>query len=168
MLNEAALNPSRGLSVPNSPAPFSFVPMRSNDLHQYWPFLRRGLETICRKVKPAPDWIPEDIYAALRTEIAVALIGSRGPRQLGFVIYHKLERPHSHLLDMFVWAWWAIPLGERLPSDNIPECMSLGWEYLREVKKALGANRIIGISSRPGIIKKYGFKFLFYTYTYEV
>jgi len=156
------------LAEPNVSLPFQLVSVKSTELHRYWPFLRRGLENICEKIKPAPDWIPEDVYVGIRSELAVALIGSRGDRQLGFIVYHKLERPHSHLTDLFLWCWWAIPLRERIPTDNIPDCMLQGWQYLQSVKKAIGAHRIIGISSRPGVIKKYGFKFLFYTYTYEV
>ena len=131
------------------------------ELHQHWDFIERGLEAIRRKVKP--DWLAGDVYGALRADAAVACIVSRGVRLLGFLIWHRQERPWSHKLDVFVWATWALPLRERLPGDDIAEAIWRGREYLYGVKRAIGAEKVIAISSRRGFVKRYGFKELFFT-----
>lgn len=138
------------------------TPVKSTGLHIYWPFLERGLNDIIRKTHP--DWLPPDVYMALRAEAATAVIVSRGTRLLGFIVWHKQERVFSHILDIFVWAAWALPLRERLPGDDIEEAVWRGIEYLRELKLTLAAKRDIAISSRKGLCKKYGLKPLFTTY----
>ena len=142
--------------------PVVITPVRPTELHSVWPFLERGLSDIVCKIEP--DWIPADVYGAIRAEVATAVIVTRAERRLGFGIWHKQERPWSHKLDIFVWAVWAIPLRERIPSDNLPEVMYRGIQYLYGVKAALGANAVIMVSSRKGFARHYGFKQRFITY----
>lgn len=132
------------------------------ELHVYWPFLERGLNDIHKRTHP--DWLPPDVFMALRADAATAVIISRNSRLLGFIVWHKQERVFSHILDVFVWGAWALPLRERQPGDDVAEAISRGYEYLLGVKKAIGASRIIMISPRKGFQRKYGFKPLFTTY----
>lgn len=141
--------------------PLSIISIKPAELHTYWPFIQRGLLAIRRKVES--DALPEDIYGAIRAEAAYVFIVSRETRWLGFAVWHKQERPWSHKLDMFVWGVWTIPLRERLPGDNVTEAFQYGRAHLHEIKRSLAANRIIGISSRKGLCKRYGFKELSFT-----
>ena len=136
--------------------------VKPTELHTYWPFLERGLKDIHRKVEP--DWIPPDVYGALRAEAATAAIASRDHRWLGFAIYHRQERPWSHKSDLFIWCLWNIPLRERLPTDDVPEAMQRGIQYLKEVQRMMGAERMVSITSRRSIVQRYGKRELFITY----
>ena len=141
--------------------PVVIIPVKPSELHQWWPFIERGLFDICRKVHP--DWIPPDVFGAIRADAAKACIVMRGIRALGFFIYHPQNRPWSGILDLFVWATWALPLRERLPADGMAEAIQRGIEYLHEIKRSLAAQRIIAISSRRAFTRRYGFKTLFQT-----
>lgn len=132
------------------------------ELHVYWPFLERGLNDIHKRTKP--DWLPPDVFMALRADAATACLVLRDARLLGFIIWHRQERVFSHILDVFVWAAWSLPLREQLSTDNMPEAVARGYEYLLGIKQAIGASRIIMISPRKGFQRKYGFKPLFTTY----
>lgn len=142
-------------------APVVITPVKPAELHQAWDFLERGLEDIRRKVKP--DWRSPDVFGAIRAEWATACIVSRGHRYLGFIVWHKQQRGWSGIMDVFLWAGWALPLRERLPGDGIAEAHWRVREYLYAVKQAIGAQKIIAVSSRKGLVKKYGFKELFFT-----
>lgn len=141
--------------------PVLFTVVKSAELHRYWPFLDRGCRDICRKVKP--DWRPEDLYGALRAEAAVAVIVTRAERMLGFIVWHRQERTWSRTLDVFVWAVWTIPVRERIPADGWPEPFYRGWQYLSDLKRAIGGNKVITIS-RKGLQRKYGWKPIWLTY----
>ncbi len=139
----------------------AITPVKPAELHQVWDFLERGLEDIRRKVKP--DWRSPDVFGAIRAEAATAVIVSRAHRWLGFVVWHKQIRPWSGILDVFVWAGWAIPLRERIPTDGIAEAIWRVREYLYAVKQGIGAQKVIAVSSRRGLVKKLGFRELFFT-----
>jgi hypothetical protein len=140
------------------------TPIKSTELHGYWPFIEQGLVNIQRKVRP--DWIPADVYGALRADAATCCIVTRATRWLGFFIWHKQERPWSHLVDVFVWAVYSIPFRDRRPGDDVDEAMQRGIEYLHNVKSLIGANRVIMITSsqRKGWARKYGLKPIYTTY----
>lgn len=141
--------------------PVVISPVKPAELHQHWAFLRRGLDDIVRRVKP--DWISEDIFGAIRADVVTAIIVSRGTHKLGFAVYHRQNRPWSGKYDLFLWAAWAIPLRERLPDDDLPQAIQHGIAYLHDVRRSIGAERLVAISSRRGLCKKYGLKTLFYT-----
>lgn len=135
--------------------------VKPSDLHKWWPLLNRGLGDIRRKVKP--DWLEADVYGALRAEAATAVIVQRGPRLLGFMVWHKQERVWSRTLDIFVWAVWALPIRERIAADGWPEPFYRGWQYLSDLKRAIGADKVITIS-RKGLQRKYGWRPIWLTY----
>lgn len=146
--------------------PVTIIPIKPADLHQYWPFLERGLNDIVRKVKP--DWIPPDVYSALRAGSATVAIACRGDHQLGFVIYYRQERSWCNKADLFVWCMWNIPLRERLPDDDMPDAMKTGIDYLHDWQRAWGCERVISITTADdrghALAARYGKGLLALTY----
>lgn len=143
------------------------IQIKPADLHRHWLFIERGLNDIRHKLVDLCDWLPPDVYGAIRVEAAFCIIVGRNDRELGFIIYHRQERPWSHKFDLFLWCWWMIPLRERLPADLINEGFDEGVQYLRNVQRSIGAERLIGTSSfRRGstLVRRYGFKPLSITY----
>ena len=142
--------------------PLTINPVKPAELHKYWGFLERGLKDICRRIKP--DWLPPDVYGAIRAEVAAAAIICQGSHRLGFVIHHRQEQPWSHTVDLFIWAAWRRPPRECLPSHNIAQAWEETVKYLRQVQNAIGARHIVMITSRKGFYRKYGYKQRFITY----
>ena len=147
--------------------PVELAELKLESLHAHWPFVRRGLDAIHQRLKP--DWIPENVFAALVAGHSSCVVVSRGARPIGFVVYYKQPRPFSFKPELFVWAAWALPLRERLQSDNLPEAIAIVWRYLVNVAKGnYGTNVISWISPRGGFERKYGWKPHFKTFQIEV
>jgi hypothetical protein len=90
------------------------TPLPVADLHKFWPWMRAGLEQLI--AKHSADWIPEDIYTALKTNGASAF--EIGERQ-GFLVARVDIRPCGPVL--FVWVAYApdclAPLMESVYAD---------------------------------------------------
>jgi hypothetical protein len=123
-------------------------------IHDIWPFLRRGIEDIKRRVES--DFIPEDTYWWLRQNAAQAYIVSRGERRLGFFCSYIQARPFSGKKELFLWLAWAIPLAERQPDDRVMDAVRKSVEYMHNQKRAAGCECIVALSSRRGF-ERYGF-----------
>lgn len=129
-----------------SPWPVAFTEVRPETLHQYWPFIKKGLEAVARKVKP--DWLPENIFSALFTGHTNCVMAQRGGKDIGFVVYYKLLRPFSQKADLFIWAAYTIPFKERTQADNVPDLVATVWRYLAGVAKSnFGTNVIVWITT---------------------
>ncbi len=144
------------------------TPVNPDRLHDVWEFIERGLEDIRRKIDV--QWRSPDVYGALRSNSATALIVARGTRQLGHFIWHKRPRDwNPGIIDVFVWTTWTIPLRERLPSDNMLEVEYRTKQYLSGIKHDIGAAKIIGVSSYErgrALVRKFGYRPLALTYEY--
>lgn len=122
-------------------SPLTLFELKPDQLHQWWPLLKRGLDEIKRKI--GPDYIPEDIYAALRNGQTSCVIAQRSSRPLGFVVYYKQLRPFSARPELFIWAAWDLPYQLRQEGDDVDEMVARMWEYLTLVaKNAYGTDQI--------------------------
>lgn len=111
--------------------PLSLIEVKPETLHQHWPFIRRGLDLIVRRIRP--DWIAENIFAALQAGQTNCVISARGQRPIGFVVYYRQVRPFSGKAELFIWAAWDLPIRESRPDDDLPEMVALVWRYLEQV-----------------------------------
>jgi hypothetical protein len=119
-------------------------------LHEYWPFLRRGLETIIKKTKHI-RWIPEDVYASLSNSAAVAfLVRQDGKRVLGFFIVHPQNIGFSDRTELFLWAGWTLPLREREPGDDVEGGLSFATDYMIKLAHDAGHVAVSYLTARRG------------------
>jgi hypothetical protein len=131
--------------------------LKPEQLHEYWPFLLRGVTDLKRTMKT--NWIPEDIYSALRTSQVNCVIPRRGDRLLGFLIYSKQLRIFNFLPEMFVWAAWNLPIREWQPDDDMAGTVAAVWNYIANIAKtSYGTNEISWVT-RPSRAKAFARKF---------
>jgi len=131
--------------------------LKQEDLHRYWPFLLRGVADIRRDLKT--NWLPEDIYSALRQAQVSCVLARRADRLLGFLVYSKQQRIFSYEPELFVWAAWNLPLREQLPEDEMPTTVARVWQYIVSVaKNQYGTDEITWLT-RPGRAKAFARKF---------
>lgn len=145
-------------SPPPTSEPLQFLELTQETLYDYWDFIKRGLGAVLSRVRTA-DWKAEEIFASFRIGGCCICIVQRGPRNLGFAVYFRQNRPFSRKPDLFLWVAWFLPLRERQPTDNIEEAIFAGLRYLKQVGITnFKANRVMWMSSRRGFERKYGFK----------
>lgn len=131
--------------------------VKPEELHHYWPFLSRGMQDVKRDMKP--NWIPEDLYAAIKGTQVNCVMARRGERLLGFLIYSKQQRIFNYDPELFVWCAWNIPIKEWLADDNMSEVVANVWKYIANVAKtSYGTNEITWVT-RPRRAKAFWRKF---------
>lgn len=155
-------------SLPQTNEPLQFIELKQEQAHQYWPFIKPGLEHIKQRI-PDADWLPEDIFTAFKNQWTNICLVRRGTRDLGFAVYQRQLRPFSNIPDIFIQAAWFLNLKDRQPGDNIVECIFAGLRYLKTVgMSSYGAKRIIWMSPRKGWERKYGFKPQVHTFWLDI
>ena len=104
-----------------------------------------------KKVGEHTDWIPEDLYAALRypnASNAVLFMVTRNEKALGWMCC-ELQRDRYGKLECFVWNGWDIPLRERAPEDDVEGGKQQLHDYIKMWAKSQGCYRIACLSPRP-------------------
>lgn len=140
-------------------------------LHDAWPFVKRGLDGIIRKTHP--DWVPEDIYAMVRAGQLQLVLLNQEDRRIGFTAYCFNVFPFSGKKELFVLCSWTLPLRERLPSDEVDKGIAFCFEFLCNVARAQGATCITALSPRPAWLRwsdrlRMGFKYVHSAYRREL
>ena len=131
--------------------------LKPEELHKFWPLLRRGVNDIKRKCKP--NWVPEDIYSAIRTAQVNCVISLRGERFLGFVIYSKQLRIFNYLPELFVWLAWNLPVREWLADDDMPAAVTQVWQYIANVARTQYQTDQITWITPPGRARAFSRRF---------
>lgn len=112
-----------------------------SELHDIWPLIRRGLEIVAKKSEA--DWIPEDIYMALRQGKSTLHIDYNGDEYDGFVVI--TETPDYHGLTLYIWAAYCVThnaIDRYLPT-------------IKEMARSVGAKKIRFGSPRKGWAKRF-------------
>jgi hypothetical protein len=99
-----------------------------------WERVRAGLVEV--KKATTDDWLPEDVYMALRQGQAVLYIGSGdGSEYLGFVVLRKVTTFHGARIEVWcAYSATSVPLMRRF------------WPHIKAVARNAGADAI-GFSS---------------------
>ena len=116
------------------------------NLHDLWPEVREGLSKV--RIKSHGDWIPEDIYAAIRAGHSNLYLVDEG-----FVVI----TPRKDFDGITLFVWIAYGLGEVF-DKYLP--------HMEEMGRAIGAKRIRFESSRNGWSKR--FKYVTSIYEKEI
>lgn len=101
-----------------------------------WERVRAGLVEV--KKATTDDWLPEDVYMALRQGQAVLYIGTgEGGEYVGFLVLRLVAATHSTKME--IWCAYAVP-GAHALRRFLP--------HIRAVAANAGASGIIFSSSR--------------------
>lgn len=116
--------------------------LQPEQLKNYWPEIKYGLEEVLRKT-PSANWIVEDVYAAILYKRAVCVVGMVNEDLQGFFV----ARPQDN--GLFVWAVYS--------EGSLDE----GVMHLINYAKAINCKHISFQTDRKGwnkVAKKYGFQ----------
>jgi len=119
-------------------------------LRAVWPTVRAGLETM-----PKDDWIPEDVFHAVKSGAAALYYGTGDKGYCGFFVLQRLLGEFSR--DPILHCWLAYNHGDA----SVYEAAE---EFMRSHAKQIGAKRLTFGSPRPG----WGKRFPCLTATYEI
>ena len=127
-----------------------FILIQPDGLRTVWPQVRAGLDTM-----PADDWIPEDVFHAVKSGAAALYLGVSDKGFCGFLILQKLIAEFSRTPTLHCW------LAYNHGGQDIYDAAA---EFLKEHAKHMGAARLTFGSPRPG----WGKRFPCLTATYEI
>jgi hypothetical protein len=146
------------------------IEVKPEQLHDFWPFLMRGVADIKRQFKP--NWLPEDIFSAIRVQQVNCVIARRAERLLGFVVYSKQLLPFSFAPEAFVWLAWNLPIREWHPDDRMPSTVKQVWDYIADIaRKQYGTDRVTWVttpSRARAFARKFGWEPSWVTMTAKV
>ena len=117
--------------------------IQPNDLRNWWPFVRPGLEKI--KTKSTEPWIPEDVYADCYSQRSLLWVLFSNDKPVGFVVL----QPNGDTLH--VWCGFSYEGG----------WLETGWEHIQQIAKLQGLKKVSFESNRRGwdkVAGKMGFK----------
>jgi len=112
-----------------------------SDLRGCWATVLDGL-----KQMPAEDWIPEDVYHAIRSGQATLFVFEEAGDYAGFVVLERVVERFSGTVSCHVWLAYNAK-----GQDTYDAAVSL----YRDAAKQMGASRITFSSPRPGWAKRY-------------
>jgi len=127
-----------------------FTPIKPQFVRSHWPFVRKGAEAIAAK-NPV-DWIPEDLYCAVRYQTAELVIITRNRAYVGFFVACVHEQLFIGIKQYMIWAFWRDPEAHVAKADR--------WTTIDALKKRaqdIGCSEIAIGSLRKGWLA-YGFQ----------
>lgn len=101
------------------------------NLHSVWSYVRAGLLKIKERVKE--QWLPEDVFTAIRNKRSTLYVVREDDRYLGFFVAEQSIEPFTHEPVLFVWCLYG--MDELARADA---CL----EYLDKLARSIGAKRI--------------------------
>ena len=132
-----------------------FSRIAEDDLQFVYEEIKEKLRYIIKK--SYSDWVPADIYVALKNEEAYLYIGYEEDKNVGFIIT-SVQQNHGGGPTLFVWAAYQDPKYGYTKN---------GFELLERLAEEIKADSIEFETSRPGwqkVAPKHGFKLVSYTY----
>ncbi|SOY56033.1 hypothetical protein [Cupriavidus taiwanensis] len=135
---------------------FDFV--HPQKLSDHWGKVREGLESLLASVEC--NWLPEDVYHALKTGKSTLHLCSDAGRFLGFVVLTPDTTYDGRVLH--IWAAYSTT-GRPMTEAFFP--------FIRQCAEAIDAKRISFASPRAGwgrVAKRLGFRAKDVTYEFEL
>ena len=112
------------------------------ELHAHWDLIKPGLETIRQKIDG--DWIPEDVYSALRAGTSTLHLGYNDDEYEGFIVL--TPTPDYDGMTLFVWCVYS-------PTDS--NVLERYWHELEQMGRNINAKKIRFYSPRKGWSKMF-------------
>ncbi len=123
-------------------------------LHQYWPFIKRGVDAVIRKSQHT-RWWPEDVYAAVQTRQAMAYIVAHNGQQVSMFVVHPQPVMFTGETELFLWLFWALPLREWNPPERFQVSMDT-LKYIAQLAIQGGHSAVSTLTVRPGVLRRWG------------
>jgi len=132
-----------------------FNKIHVDDLQFVYEEIEEKLRYIIKK--SYSDWVPADVYVALKSKEADLYIGYEGDKNVGFIVT-STQQNHGGGPTLYVWAAY-----------QDPKCgyTKNGFELLEKLAAELQADNIEFQTSREGwskIAPEFGFKLVSYVY----
>jgi hypothetical protein len=121
-----------------------FELIHPNKLRNVWETVRASLLVVMDK--SAEDWIPEDIYHAIKAGDAALHLVKSGGALVGVMVTRLIRSEFTEDTHLHVWA--AHNLGET-------DVVEVSFERLREMARACGAKMVTFGSTRKGWGRKH-------------
>jgi hypothetical protein len=102
------------------------------DLHKHWDFVRKGCEVV--KVKTGENWLPEDVYTAIKTNSAQLFMFPDG-----FCVLQNIKDAYNNENVLHLWITF------HATRNDIKEAFHA---ELQKIAKSIGANKITFTSPR--------------------
>lgn len=134
-------------------------PVPPNEIGYEWELVRAGLLEV--KKATSDDWLPEDVYMAIKTGAAALFIGEdQHGDYLGFLVLKLVPTYHGKRMDI----WAAYCSGKQ-------SAMRIYLPKIKELAQKAGAGSIGFTSARPEWAKaapRIGFKSVQVTYEMQL
>jgi hypothetical protein len=101
------------------------------NLHSVWAYVRAGLLRIKEKAKE--NWLPEDVFTAIRNKRSTLYVVREEDRYLGFFVAEQSIEPFTHENVLFIWCLYGMDELERADA-----CL----DYLDKLARSINAKRI--------------------------
>jgi hypothetical protein len=102
------------------------------DLHKHWDFVRKGCEVV--KVKTGENWLPEDVYTAIKTNSAQLFLFADG-----FCVLQHIKDAYNNENVLHIWVAY------HSTREDIKEAST---NELIKIAKSIGARTITFTSPR--------------------
>jgi hypothetical protein len=112
------------------------------ELHETWSLVKAGLEEVARKIDA--DWMPEDVYSALKAGVSTLHLGYNNEEYEGFLVL--TPTPDYDGMTLFIWCAYSA-------TDN--NVLERYWEELEQMGRNIKAKRIRFHSPRKGWAKRF-------------
>ena len=136
-----------------------FSRISEDDLQFVYEEIKEKLRYIIKK--SYSDWVPADIYVALKNKEADLYIGYEKDKNVGFLVT-SIQQNHGGGPTLYVWAAYQDPRCNYSKD---------GFELLDKLSKQIKADNIEFQTSRKGwskVAPKHGYELVSYTYRKEL
>ena len=127
-------------------------------IHDYWPFIRQGIESILAKIEDR--WLPEDIYWLIKQNSIWAYIVFDGDERVGLVLLQPTNGWDGK--ELYLFGGWNVGTKDVI-EFSMPEII--------KVARYVQARRIKFQSTRKGFekyVESIGFKYAHSLYEMEL
>jgi hypothetical protein len=120
------------------------IPIHPDGLHAVWARVKEGLLKILER--SPDDWLPEDVYHALKGGQAQLFICTGVQGLEGFFVLRVVRREFSKVQDMHVWCAHSVGDGD---------VFDRGLNFVCEAARKAGCQRVTFGSQREGWKKRF-------------
>ena len=111
------------------------IPVLAQDLRKWWDVIKPGIDA-CRQ-SSADDWIPEDIYHAVKSGLSFLYVGQEDGEYVGFLVLTPIQTYAAKVLHV-----WLCYSAAESTFDYLGE--------LDNIARSLGISKITHTSARKG------------------
>lgn len=127
-------------------AEYVFTEMSPAQLEGLWMFISPGAEEIFRRWKNNVDWVPQDLYRAIKKDRATCNFIYKGKDRIGFIVTRNFRTEFDGKAYQHIWLAYLYPEYRGQARRVLPEAMA----YLERQARRYQARYIEMDTARPG------------------